>query len=238
MADKKSFVVYNDYIDHFELLTNEERGSLIMLMLLYVNGRPYNILDYSATVRMAFSFIRADIDRNTDKYEQTCSNRSKAALKREENKRNTTDHKKHNCDDTDIDDDTVNETETYTVTDSVSVTDTGYALPPGEFSGACAPARKQDARSSFIPPTETEVREYCMEQGLGIDPQRFVDYYGSQKWKKANGQKISDWKAAARQWSRNEISQYKQDVREPPHILEEYDDDTLAMYGLSKNNPG
>lgn len=56
----------------------------------------------------------------------------------------------------------------------------------------------------FAPPTLDEVRAYCEERKNGIDAQHFIDYYKSQKWQKANGRPLSDWKAAVRTWERRE----------------------------------
>lgn len=57
--------------------------------------------------------------------------------------------------------------------------------------------------SRFIPPTAEEVDEYLAEKGLtpyltGIE---FVGYYGSQGWKKSNGQQLTNWKLAASGWA-------------------------------------
>lgn len=59
-------------------------------------------------------------------------------------------------------------------------------------------------KGRFAPPTLDEVKAYCTERGNGIDPQHFIDYYQSQKWKKSNGQPVSDWKACIRQWEQRE----------------------------------
>lgn len=64
--------------------------------------------------------------------------------------------------------------------------------------------KEKDKRIRFTPPTLEQVRDYCNERGNRIDPQRFVDYYSSQNWKKSNGQKVVDWKACIRQWEQRE----------------------------------
>lgn len=64
--------------------------------------------------------------------------------------------------------------------------------------------RKKYKRKKEVPPTIEEVRAYCLERGNNVDPERFVDYYGSQKWKKANGQPVADWKACVRTWEKNQ----------------------------------
>lgn len=59
-------------------------------------------------------------------------------------------------------------------------------------------------RKRFSPPTVDEVRAYCEERGNNIDPERFVAYYASQNWKKANGRQVSDWQACIRTWERKD----------------------------------
>ena len=56
----------------------------------------------------------------------------------------------------------------------------------------------------FIPPTVDEVAAYCFERNNGIDAQHFVDYYAQQKWKLSNGNPMADWKAAVRNWEKND----------------------------------
>ena len=63
--------------------------------------------------------------------------------------------------------------------------------------------RKKYKRKKEDPPTIDEVRAYCLERGNRVDPERFIDYYASQKWKKANGQPVADWKACVRTWEKN-----------------------------------
>ena len=57
--------------------------------------------------------------------------------------------------------------------------------------------------SRFHPPTVEDVREYCMERGNRVDPQRFVDYYTANGWKVGKNP-MKDWKAAVRTWERSE----------------------------------
>lgn len=64
-------------------------------------------------------------------------------------------------------------------------------------------------RGSFTPPTIEEVQSYCKERGSKVDPQTFLDYYSSQDWKKSNGQKLKDWKAAVRLWESRDQARAK-----------------------------
>lgn len=58
----------------------------------------------------------------------------------------------------------------------------------------------------FLPPTTEEVREYAKEKGYAIDAERFVDFYESKGWMVGKN-KMKDWKAAARNWSRDKPKQ-------------------------------
>ena len=73
---KKGFVLYYDYRNHLALLSDEERGRLLMALLNYTENGEEPDLDGAAL--MAFSFIRAQIDRDTAKYEATCKKRREA----------------------------------------------------------------------------------------------------------------------------------------------------------------
>ncbi|MEI3504171.1 MAG: hypothetical protein V8Q42_11155 [Anaerovoracaceae bacterium] len=57
----------------------------------------------------------------------------------------------------------------------------------------------------FIPPEVQEVRAYCMERGNDVDPERFVDFYEANGWMVGKN-KMKDWRAAVRNWERNEAS--------------------------------
>lgn len=59
-------------------------------------------------------------------------------------------------------------------------------------------------------PTLKEIRQYCEEKGLVIDPERFFNYYSSVSWKNSAGQKIDNWKFVAENWNRNETREKKE----------------------------
>jgi len=59
---------------------------------------------------------------------------------------------------------------------------------------------EKKSRTVFQPPTLAEVKFYCQERNNGINPSAFIDYYQQQKWKLSNGNPMSDWKAAVRNW--------------------------------------
>lgn len=79
MAEKKSFQVYYDYEEHLELLSDEEKGRLLMAMLKY--AKTGEVSDLEGATMMAFSFIRSQMDRDDAKYEETCRKNRKNGSK-------------------------------------------------------------------------------------------------------------------------------------------------------------
>lgn len=68
---KKSFILYCDYLEHVELLSDEEAGKLFKAVLQYAaSGDTSESLD-SATM-MAFSFIKSQMERDNADYTAKC----------------------------------------------------------------------------------------------------------------------------------------------------------------------
>lgn len=59
--------------------------------------------------------------------------------------------------------------------------------------------------ANFSPPDIQDVKAYCMERGNDVDPERFVNFYESKGWMVGKN-KMKDWRAAVRNWERNEAS--------------------------------
>jgi hypothetical protein len=65
------------------------------------------------------------------------------------------------------------------------------------------PYNKPDIGRAFKKPDFHEVVDYFEEIG-GSEPERFYDHFESNGWKVGGKTKMKDWKAAARNWKRNE----------------------------------
>ena len=76
---KKSFVLFYDYRRHLQLLTDAERGQLLMALFDYGETGKEPELDGAAL--MAFSFIAGQMDRDAAKYERICQKRREAGRK-------------------------------------------------------------------------------------------------------------------------------------------------------------
>lgn len=68
--DKNSFLMYLDYQEQFELLTDEQAGQLIKAIIKYEKSGEIPELD--GMLKMAFSFIKTQLDRDREKYNKKC----------------------------------------------------------------------------------------------------------------------------------------------------------------------
>ena len=71
--------------------------------------------------------------------------------------------------------------------------------------------KKKDTNVSkekrFAPPAPENVSEYCREMGYThVDADRFVDFYSAKGWMVGKS-KMKDWKAAVRNWERQDKEQ-------------------------------
>lgn len=62
---------------------------------------------------------------------------------------------------------------------------------------------------NIIPPTIDMVSDYIFEQGYQVDAQQFMDFYDSKGWMVGKN-KMKDWQAAVRTWSKNKTATRKQ----------------------------
>ena len=62
------------------------------------------------------------------------------------------------------------------------------------------------SNKKFVAPTIEEVKAYCAERNNNIDPEAFIDHYQSNGWRIGGKSPMRDWKAAVRQWERNDFS--------------------------------
>ena len=79
----------------------------------------------------------------------------------------------------------------------------------------------------FVAPTDKDVHAYMVERSgdvflSGQEASRFVDYYSSKGWKVGKSP-MKDWKAAARNWLKNNFSQGKPSASDRQAQLEQMD---------------
>ncbi len=62
---------------------------------------------------------------------------------------------------------------------------------------------EKEKNKKFIPPTVEQVFTYCRERGNSVNAEKFVDFYQSKGWLVGKS-KMKDWRAAVRNWEREE----------------------------------
>ena len=73
---RDSFVLYTSYADQIDLLNNDQRGVLLTAIYSYVMEN--DLPDMDGMTRMAFSFIKTQLDKDFEKYDEVCRKRSEA----------------------------------------------------------------------------------------------------------------------------------------------------------------
>ena len=76
---RDSFILYTSYLDQIESMSIEQRGTLFTALFRYAGGMELPEMD--GVTKMAFGFIRAQIDRHWEKYDEVCRKRSEAGKK-------------------------------------------------------------------------------------------------------------------------------------------------------------
>lgn len=156
---------------------------------------------------MAFSFIRAQLDRDLESYRETCKRRAEAGRRSGEARRakaeaaeqeGTKGTSVHSVQQTEQEGTKGTDNDTVTVNGNVNVT--GNVINNRGNSDE-SPSKKTVTR--FVPPTVEEVQAYCNERGNRVNPEAFVDFYSAKGWMVGKN-KMKDWKAAVRTWEKSE----------------------------------
>ena len=183
MADKekgKYVPIYLDWLDVTQDLSPEEKGNLIDAVVSYAAGKDFESF-LSGGVRIAFRFMKGQVDRNKEISEK----RSKAASGGSNESKPEQDE-----------------------TNGNKPQQTATKLPKEKEKEEDKEKEKENKKDDvkqkrFTPPTVEEVDAYCKERNNGINAQHFVDYYQQGNWVLKNGRKMTDWKAAVRTWEGN-----------------------------------
>lgn len=159
---------------------------------------------------MAFSFIRAQLDRDLESYRETCKRRAEAGRRSGEARRakaeaaeqeGTKGTSVHSVQQTEQEGTKGTDNDTVTVNGNGNVNVTGNVINNRGNSDE-SPSKKTVTR--FVPPTVEEVQAYCNERGNRVNPEAFVDFYTTKGWMVGKN-KMKDWKAAVRTWEKSEI---------------------------------
>ncbi len=69
-TSKKSFLLYSDAYGSIKELSQEEKGDLLDVIYLYSMGE--SLIEMTPMVKLAFSFIKRSLDKDTERYISKC----------------------------------------------------------------------------------------------------------------------------------------------------------------------
>ena len=194
--EKDSFLLYYEWEEYFEGLTDRQLGELLRAVFAYEKrGERYGGTDRE--VSMALRFVQGTLDRNREKYERMCERNRKNGKLGGGQLNNQNSSKKYQTTqwppvgaDHDHDPDRDHEPDPDHDPDREGG---GLAAPP---PGLTPPPH---------PPSQREVEEFIRSSGLNVDPRRFYDHYAQRQWRTRNGCPI-DWQERARRWAQSQWS--------------------------------
>lgn len=197
MDGKNSFILYCDIGQHLELLSNEDAGLLFKGIVHYADTG--ELPELPPMEAMAFSFIRAQVDRDQEKWNTTREKRRAAGksggLKSGESRQRSNEAKEANASNPKQNeaDEADNVNVTVPVNGNVPVT-----VINNRESKADKPPHQR-----FTPPSEDDAITYFCKQGSSaVEAKSFIDYFTAIGWKMGGRASIKDWQSAARLWIR------------------------------------
>lgn len=203
----KYICMYADYLNILKDLSDVRRGRLMLAVMEYAFCG--EVAQLRGEERLAYRMICSQIDRDREKYDETCQRnrangskggrpRKKAAAEdenpgvsekpKEKEKKKEKKNKKENINDRE------NENESSS-----------------SGCGDCADAQPEHHTPQGRPTLEI-VKQYCLDHQLRfVDPEKFYDYYSANGWRMGHTAMV-DWQAALRNWNRKDDQAAHQNV--------------------------
>ena len=223
-GSKNSFILYMEQGEQIGMLTDAEAGKLIKALFRFAETGEGSPLENGMS-KMCFSFISAQIARDTKAYEEKCKSLSQNAKKTNASKSQQLQANDSKCKQL-----VANEGDTDTVTDTVSVSDTEsvteYETDATEANASkkappCAPLPCAPRACPTAPPMTEEEWERLISKGL---PRQYVEErverantYAEQHGKSAYDTILDWWKNDRTQppWNRSQTQYASQANYEP-----------------------
>jgi hypothetical protein len=185
--------IFFEWLDVTQDLTAEEKGNLIDAVVSYASGREFEHLLCGAPCKIAFRFLKGQVDRNaaiSDVRRQARQGKTQQPVL-----------------------DVIKQEQTTT---NDNKTEQTASNSPKEKEKEKEKENKKDVmepQKRFTPPTVEDVRAYCTERGNNIDPEYFIDYQTARDWVLSNGKRAKDWRAVIRTWEKNGYNSRKPEAK-------------------------
>ena len=222
MAEMIYVKFFADDLVAMEELTYEEKGKLLEAMISYASTGERPVLD--GNERFVFPWMKARIDRDREGIET-----------RKEAGRKAVQARWSKAKDAEVCEEPQNDTEVYDCIRS-DTNDTADTINKEKrIKNKEERIKKKEESESkracarFTPPTEKEVEDYCRENSLNVNAQRFVSFYASKGWK-VGKESMQDWRAAVRGWALRDSQERQQVHDSKPKLMSSYSAEDIAAW--------
>jgi hypothetical protein len=187
-----SFVLFASYIDTVKWMSHAEAGVLFKMILNYESGLDADTdiedFDEFGEAYIAFTFIKRQLDKTDQKYNDALEKQREAGKKGAEKRWGSKDKNSNpiGSDGNPISGDRV---------------ECHYEYDNDIKERVSKDTPKKAKR--FSPPTREDVEAYCRERKNNVNADRFIDFYASKGWMVGKNP-MKDWKAAVRTWEQRE----------------------------------
>lgn len=193
-SGKDSFVFYRSFYEALQQVPKKYRTAIYEACFTYVfESREVSL---SGVPGALWTLIKPQLDASQRRYESSMKGAEFGKLGAKYGKKGGRPRKKTEDEKPPlrgINENPLNVNVNVNDNDNVNVNDNVYM----------ANATEKPPSPPFSPPTLEEVQAYIHEAGLGVDANKFVDYYAARGWTLSRGQPMKDWKAQVRYWERN-----------------------------------
>jgi hypothetical protein len=210
---KKNVIVYTDWINTFELLSDEEAGRLIKHFFRYVND--LNPEPPDRMIEILFEPFKSTLKRDLQKWEiraeRARQNGFKGGRPKDEEKPQEEENptKPSGLQKNPEEPSGLFFTEKKPVSVSVSVSDSVSVSVSDINTFPSKEEKVIHTQKRFFIPSILEISTYCQERKNEINAEQFYDHYQSNGWMVGKN-KMKDWKAAVRTWEKNGYSKPQQ----------------------------
>lgn len=216
---RPGIMLYFDFLEPIMVLSDEEKGRLLMAMLEY--GKDGILPEFTGMLALAWGFVKPKIDRDEESYENSKAQRKYAAFCK---KRANMNLPKISFDEWKLKFDNEAQRAVNPVNEAQRAVGVRYpstSTTPTTSTSTTAATTTTDSAlpvCDFSPPSVEAVREYCNEHGYSISPERFVQYYTERGWM-VGKDPMTDWQAVVRRWEETERQQGSPASNVDPMIL-------------------
>lgn len=232
MGKRDYFPMFFRYRESFTGLTDEQVGRIIRAAIDYaVDGKTPRLSPVEA---MAFQFIRGDIDRSMQAYEERCEKNRQNVQKRWESEDGPADTDEYERIQTNTNDTKQSNNQTSNQSNNIP----SGGVPRARTRGGRNSGRSGQAAdgNGAVPPTMDEINAYCDEAGLiHMDRVRFLKHYAVAGWTRG-GQPIRDWKTLAQIWDAEDAKKAEETQKAAPRPAEtSFETDSFFEAALARS---